>query len=373
MTDTTIASGTGAFTGNLTAIKRWSRLLTREAIGRTWLRKFMGTTPSSIIQIQRDLQKERGDEVRCDLLIQQAGYGQPGSTLLKGNEEAMTYYQDRVIIDQLRQGMIYGSLTQQRTVHDLRRDAKDNLADWWAKIMDEFMFAQLAGTGAGNAALEDILTVGGAKDFLGCPLTAVDANHVLDGTAAPMVLANITILRERAKLGPSGDQIIRPIRTQDGEDIYVLVLHPAQITSLKNEASGWRTFVQNARERGTSNPLFTGAVGMWDGVLVYESNYVPRGADAAGRYVLAAEGANNNYGVFLGAQAGLLAFGNPYSKLNRMRDIGEVNELFTYTEDIDDYGERTGVGSAAIFGMKRAVYNSATYGSQLCVTTDALA
>ena len=131
--------------------------------------------------------------------------------------------------------------------------------------------------------------------------------------------------------------------------------------------------VKNARERGTTNPLFTGAVGMWDGVVVHESNYVPRGADAAARYVLAAEGANNNYGLFLGAQAGHIAFGNPYSKLGRMRDVGEVTELFTFTEDIDDYGERTGVGGATIFGMKRAIFNSKTYATQLLVTTDALA
>lgn len=368
---------TDILTGSDLAVKRWSKLLTREAIGRTWLRKFMGTTPASIIQIHRDLEKERGDVIKYDLLalLDPTNYGRPGEATLKGSEVAMSYYQDSVQIDQLRQGIIYGSLSQQRTLHDLRADAKNNLADWWARVLDQFMFAQLAGTGAGNAGLEAILTGGVADtDFLGCALTAVDSAHILDGTAGPMTLARITTLRERAKVGPGGTTpIIRPIRTEDGEDIYVLVLHPAQITSLKNEASGWRTFVQNARERGTSNPLFTGAVGMWDGVVIYESNYVPRGADAAGRYTLAAEGANNNYGIFLGAQAGHIAFGNPYSKLNRMRDIGETTELFTFTEDVDDYGERTGVGSAAIFGMKRAIFNSETYGVQLCVTTDALA
>lgn len=370
MTDTTI------LTGDALAVKRWSKLLTKEALGRTWLRKFMGTTPNSIIQIHRDLEKERGDVVKFDLLtlLDKTNYGRPGGAALIANEVALAYYQDSVQIDQLRQGVIYNSMSQQRTLHDLRNDAKEALADWWARVLDQFMFAQLAGTGAGNAGLEAILTGGVADtDFLGCPLTAVDANHLLDATAGAMTLSRITQLRERAKVGPGGtDYIIRPIRTEDGEDIYVLVLHPAQITSLKNEANGWRAFVQNARERGTSNPLFTGAIGMWDGVIVYESNYVPRGADAAGRYVLAAEGANNNYALFLGAQAGHIAFGNPYSKLNRMRDIGETTELFTFTEDVTDYGEKTGVGSASIFGMKRAIFNAKTYAVQLLVTTDAL-
>lgn len=370
MADTTFLTGADQ------TVKRWSKLLTREAIGRTWLRKFMGTTPNSVIQIHRDLEKERGDQIKYDLLVQLSGYGKPGGSTLKGSEVAMSYYQDSVLIDQLRQGVIYGSLSQQRTLHDLRNDAKENLADFFSRVFDQFMLAQLAGTGAGNAALEAILT-GGVPDtdFLGCPLSAVSADCIYDKTATAMQLSYITALRERAKVGPGGgaQPIIRPVRTEEGEDVYILLLHPAQITSLKNEASGWRTFVQNARERGATNPLFTGAVGMWDGVVVHESNYIPRGADAAGRYVLTAEGANNNYGLFLGAQAGHIAFGNPYSKLGRMRDVGEVSELFTFTEDIDDYGERTGVGGATIFGMKRAVYNSKTHAVQLCVTTDALA
>ena len=345
------------------SVRQWSKMLTHETIGRTWMKKFMGTSPNSIIQLHRDLEAGRGDNIKIDLLRQLTSYGVTGDTTLKGAEEALVFVQMNVLVDQMRQGVLYQSMSQQRTVHEFRTLAKDALADWFARVLDEAMFAVLAGTAGANAALGTFIT-----NHNGLRLTALDANHVIDGTAAGVGnfdFDHITMLREKARTPVIGSSPpffrIPPIRTEEGEDVYVLVLHPYQVTSLKTKAGttgklGWQDLMSNAGERGSKNPIFTGAVGMFDSCIIHESPYVPRGAP--GEYTLTTENANTTAALLLGAQAGHIAFGNPYSKLGGMRDYGPVTETFTYVEDIDDYGNSRGAGGAAIVGLERGQYST---------------
>jgi N4-gp56 family major capsid protein len=333
------------------AVKRWSPWMAREAINRTYARRFMGTDAGSIIQLHTDLKKERGDQIKYDLLVRLGGYGIHGSNTLKGNEQALTWYQDSFLIDQLREGVRYDTMTQQRTLHDYRAAAMDQLADFYARVFEEFLLASLCGTAGDNADLA------AAVSFNGFTLTAPDAGHALDKTGAgQFLLSYVTTLKEMAVMM---DPPIRPARF-DGRDWFVLLLHPYQITSLK-EGTGvdaWRSFVAQAANRGEENPLFNGAVGMWDGVVIHESTYLPRIAAS-----------NTNYGLLLGAQAGHIGFGNPYSKLGRQ--VESSRDLFSIVEDVDDYGELTGVGVASIFGVKKARFNSKDYGLIRVATIDA--
>jgi N4-gp56 family major capsid protein len=345
------------------AVKQWSKMLTHETISRTWLKKFMGSSTNSIIQMHKDLSADRGDVVKIDLLRQLATYGVVGDTALKGAEEALVFVQMNVTVDQVRQGVLYQSMSQQRTVHDFRMMARDALADWFARIMDEAMFALLAGTVGGNTALGTFLTnFGGASAMIA---RIPDAAHIVDGTGAGVAnfdLEHITMLREKAKVPTSTFYRIPPIRTEDGEDIYVIVLHPYQVTSLKTKTGTvkWQEIMASAADRGSKNPIFTGAIGMYDGCVLHESAYVPRGVptETGWAAALAGETADTTFAMLLGAQAGHIAFGNPYSKLGGMRDYGPVNELFTYVEDVDDYGNSRGVGGASIFGIDRGQYST---------------
>lgn len=54
------------------------------------------------------------------------------------------------------------------------------------------------------------------------------------------------------------------------DPMYVLLVSP-RVWHYLQTATGdgaWRTFLQNARERSSKNPLFTGQPGMWNGILV---------------------------------------------------------------------------------------------------------
>ena len=87
----------------------------------------------------------------------------------------------------------------------------------------------------------------------------------------------------------------------------------------------------------SDNPIFTGALGEYNGVILHESFRVP---------------INSNIGenVVCGAQAATMAFGRDNSP-SRM----------SWVEELFDYGNQLGVSAGCIAGMKRTIYNSQTF------------
>jgi len=107
----------------------------RDALKQTLFSKFLGKDKKAILQRITDLERQAGDNIKYDLLMQMGNDGVVGDNRMRGNEEALTYYQDDVSIDQLRNAHAFRRMSQQRTVHDLRVDAKANLSDWYADKM----------------------------------------------------------------------------------------------------------------------------------------------------------------------------------------------------------------------------------------------
>lgn len=146
---------------------------------------------------------------------------------------------------------------------------------------------------------------------------------------------------EKAKtLGPP----IRPVRYQGGE-YFVLFLHPFQIYDMKTDADTGRVTwydSQRARIQGgqadDSNPIFSGALGVYNGVVLHEATRVPSVT------------ANTRRAVFAGAQAGVMAFGREHGP-NRM----------SWVEELFDFQNQLGVAAGCIAGLKKSVYNSADF------------
>jgi N4-gp56 family major capsid protein len=144
----------------------------------------------------------------------------------------------------------------------------------------------------------------------------------------------------------------------DGQPKYVLIIHPFTATEMRTAtgADNWREITALARERSASNPLYTGALGEYAGVIIHVSEYIPRQISSP-----------LTYNIFLGAQAGCIAFGNAWKR--RQRGLGK-GSYFSWHEDVDDYGNEEGIGVASIFGIKKTVYNSVDYATIRYVTTD---
>lgn len=242
-------------TNDSQTVKIWSSLTMREALKATLFEKFLGTGKGAILQRLTELEKGAGDQIKYDLLMQMNGDGVTGDNRMRDNEEAMVYYQDTVTIDQLRNAHAFRRMSQQRTLHDMRMDAKTQLADWFAGKMDGYMFRCLSG--------DTTLTHGQVA-------TAPDADHILYsgdatsdatlGTNDQFSLADIDYAKEKAKtLTPP----IKPVMI-DGGEYYVVVLHPYSVTDLRLDVAGsayttWADIQMWANNRGLKNPLFTGA------------------------------------------------------------------------------------------------------------------
>lgn len=329
------------------AVKRWSNELAFETFGEMWFKKLIGRGPNSCVQMVPDLESMAGDEVKYDLLIQDRSDGVQGDAELEGFETELTLYQDSVKIDQLRHGHAWRKMSQQRTVHNMRTLSKQSLAKWYAWKYDTMLMAYLAGTAGGD--LENAAGTIGASGFAGNALRTPDSDHAVT-RAGTFTLQMIDVCVSRAKtLNPR----MRPIKV-DGQEKFLLILHPYAAYSLRTETGerAWQLIHARVAEGGSKNPIYTGALGEYNGVVIHESEFVPRASSATT--------AQNTYNLFLGAQAGVFAMGNAYDK----EDSGKMEggSYFSWNEEYKDYKNRKGVGVASTFGIQKCQFNGVDFG-----------
>lgn len=336
------------------AVKRWSSELMKEALKRTVALQFMGTSSDSLIQIKTELNKDAGDRITFGLRQQLKGGGVQGDNTLEGNEEALETYSQNVTIDQLRHAVRSGGkMTEQRVPFIIRDEARDGLADWWADRIDYWFLNQISG----NTAQADTRYTGMQST------TAPDSGHqVFPGSeAAETSLSNTTTNRftlsiidkavERAKTAVNA---LRPV-TVGNQKYWVAFLHPYQVTSLRtNTNTGQWLDIQKAAMTGgkvEDNPIFTGALGVYNNVILFEDIRVPLvvGATAGTTDVARA--------ILCGAQAACMAFGRGYGQ-----------NTFSWEEELFDYKNQLGVAAGCIGGMVKTRFNGSDFGTVVMST-----
>jgi N4-gp56 family major capsid protein len=341
------------------AVKLWSRKLFQEALKQTWMSKFIGTDSNSVIQKLEDTQKGPGDRITQGLRVQLSGNGVSGDGTLEGNEEALTTYSDNVLIDQLRHAVrSSGKMSEQRIPFSVREEARMGLTDWWADRIDTALFNQLSG----NTTQSDTKFTGSnatvapsSGNIIYGDGQSTEANVISHSASAIMSLKYIDYAVEKAK---TMSPMIRPVKI-NGEDKYVLFLHPYQVTDLRvSTSTGQWLDIQKAAMQGgqvSNNPIYTGALGEYNGVVLHMSTRIPRTTVASDATSTTNAGAYR--AVFCGAQAGLLAFGQNSSE-----------NKTTWVEEMFDYGNQLGVSAGMIWGAKKAVFNSADFGTIVIAT-----
>ncbi len=326
------------------AVKLWSTKLFHEALKSTWINKFIGSSSDSLIQTLTDTQKGAGDTVYVGLRTLLSQGGVQGDGVLEGNEEAMNFYRDALTINQLRYAVrSEGKMSEQRVPYSVREEAMLGLKDRWKEAMDTAFFNHICG----NTGETDTRYTGNNAT------TAPDADHIVYINALTteaqiasasasnvMKLSYINTLVEKAKtISPK----VRPLMI-NGEEKYVAFLHPYQVTDMRNDASAgqWLDIQKAALQGGniSKNPIYTGALGEFNGVILHESTRVK--AVTAGVY----------RAVLCGAQACTIAFGQG----------GGPNKM-SWVEELFDYKNQLGVAAGMIFGIKKTVFNSADFGS----------
>lgn len=354
------------------AIKLWSKRLAREALKKTYIGKFIGTSDDSLIVEKKDTKKSEGDRIRCTLRMQLNERGILGDGTLEGNEESLTTYTDDLLIDQLRHAVrSAGKMTEQRIPFSIREEARTGLSDWWAGRMDRSWFNHMAGFTASGAITERGETYdGGDLAYTGQNATIAPdstAHYRLDGTSGLVSAASdedidsadtmdLTILDDLKAEAETRSPVIRPIKL-NGENHYCVFLDTLQARDLrKNTNTGQWQDIQKAAMQGgkiTKNPIFTGSLGMYNNMILHSSTRIPQGVHSSTGAAISTV----RRAFLAGAQSSMIAFG----KGNSFNNMDWHEETF-------DYGNQLGVKAGCIFGIKKCVWNSADF-STLVLST----
>lgn len=328
----------------------------------------MGKGSNQVIQVMDDLAKNPGDTVSVPLTAKLSGSGVAGDLELEGNEEAISAYAETIVIDQIRNAVrLTGLLDEQSNSYNMRMDAKEKLSIWMQEFIERQIFLKLSGVG--HASLTDVAgnvisaryNWSNAPDVQSNTVTAdpthssnhnyvCATNSGADSLAATDLLTPELISKAKVR-AMLASPTIRPIRV-NGRNHYVMFVHPRQAYDLKNNA----TFAQARREadvRGKENPIFTGALGIWDGVIIQENEYVCFLNTSVGNN-FGATGSGTDFAVntyralLCGAQAAV------FTK-SKYDGGGWVEKLF-------DYDNKTGFATRLIAGIQKIRFNSKDYG-----------
>lgn len=331
---------TGYLTGNALTRKVWQEQLFRDSVKESFFKPLMGSDSNSCVQVKTDLEKSKGDKITFGLRMRLSGAGVTGTTELQGNEEALTTYDFSVSLEQYRHGVRDdGALSRQRVMFDVPEEARSALKDWMTEKIDDLCFDALGLKASSSVNPSKIFyrNSSGVVTATGTPATAKAGLHATNSLLNPDL---INALKTWAKTGGNRAYVpLRPLRV-DGEDAYVLLVHPDCLYDLESDS----TFIaaqREAMERSKTNPLFVGAKAYWRGVIIRAHENCAIATDGGGASVAWAKCA------FLGAQALAWAWGErPFV----------VNETF-------DYGNQQGFAINMMAGVSKTVFNSLDYGT----------
>jgi N4-gp56 family major capsid protein len=326
------------------AVKLWSNMLVvaeREALD---IAPLMGSDDNSIIQIKSETSKGAGDQVTFGLRARLTGDGITSTMTAEGNGEALSIYSDSVLINELGHNVGVKSqhtIDQQRVPFDLRVQARDGLGEWWADRKSTSFFAQVCGyTPQTDTRYTGLNAVTGPT--AGRRIVAGSGSADQDITSADTFTLNL--IDQAVEMAKVGSNMVRPIRI-GGQPKYVMYLHPYQVTSLRtNSASGQWLDIQKAAMSGgqiTNNPIYTGALGEYNSVILRQSQDVTQGVSgASGAAITTVRRA-----VLLGAQAAVCGYGQA--------NYGPTK--YRWNEELLDHKRLLEVSAWSIWGLKKTV------------------
>lgn len=348
---------TGISTSHALKVKQYDDKAFREYSDKLVLKPYMGTETEAVIQVKENLSKGPGDTDTFGLVGALQGEGVEDDATLEGNEEEMNLYDDTVTLKFYKNAVrSAGQLSERRTAFDLKDEARGALTTWAAQKTENLLFSNLAsinGTvyaSATESAKDSFLASNADRFLFGATVANNSSNDHsasllnVDGTNDSMRLDIVSLAKRMAQLcSPQ----IRPIKLENGEEWYVMFMHPYAARDLK-ASSGWQQAQREAQARSSMNPIFTGALGAYDGVVLVESKKCLL-LDDVGNGGTTDVAAN----FLCGAQALVVEYGSmpmrPGSKM-------------ILQEEKFDYGTKWGVAAMFAMAHKKAVFNSKQHG-----------
>ena len=359
----------GALTG--VQLTLWQRDVWKQARNHSYITRFMGDGPNSLIQRITQLKKDqKGSRAVITLLADLVGDGVAGDRQLEGNEEAMQTFDQVIRIDQLRHGTRHlGRMADQKSVVEFRKNAKDVLAYWQADRHDQLAFLTLSGVpytvhnngaprvGSDFVNLEYAADVKTLSPYRRLRWDKGSTSLVSNASTSGVEVADTPCWEMFIQLKAyAKTHKIRGVKV-GGEETYHAFLSPLAMAKLKLDPL-YLENVRSGQNRGESNPLFTGNSVKIDNLVIHEYQHVFNTSGASGSVLIPKGGPlHSKWGttgdvdgcqiLFCGAQAmGFADIGNPY-----------------WDEEGYDYGNSQGIAVGKISGFLNPQFMSPVTGS----------
>jgi len=312
-------------------LKAWAKNCWDFGKKESYFDKFMGTGRENIIQVQEDLSRGKGTSIEVSLLMPLNGAGVIEDKTMEGNEEKMNYRSCTVYLSRVRNAVrLAGRFEEQKTQENMRKDMSKVLSRWLARYLDLSIFAILTGTNP------PFYTTGVELPYTIEPPTADRMLFGGSATSENTITAADTFtasLIGKARRLAQADELtaVQPIMI-DGRETYVMIIDPYQARDLRRDPL-WVEAQEHANIRGEKNPIFSGAMGIYEGVVIHECLRVPRTNSGSSN-------ATVGHALFLGAQAAIMAEGTAPR----------------WTEKTFDFDNQYGVSIDRMFGLKKAQF-----------------
>ena len=316
-TEVTMNSNTASDLG-LWIPELWSRKVYEQAKAKHFWQRFSGEEGSGMpFIIKTELLSSPGDVIHISQLSHLTGAGVTGESRLRGNEEKLSLAEVDITPEWNRHAVSDTAKASKQIMHAFREKAQKALSYWMGGKFDTSTWAAArttAACGFENTAIDQIF---------GNDATTLDSVDAAD------ILSVSEIRKAAAILESKNIQKVSVEGMPAGEGYYLMFINPWQAYSLKSD-SEWISNHQSASERGATNPLFTGALGEVDGVIVHSTTQCTRVENANSPVIYTARA------VMVGQEA--ICRG--------------LNEDIVWSEQIDDYDFEHGIGIRAAWQDK---------------------
>lgn len=333
-------------------VQHWDSDFFKEYVRDNRFKRYMGKSENSVIQVKEEMTGKKGNKITIPLVTRLTQAAITGNGVLEGNEEQLGNYGWDVELDYKRYGVLVTDREQKFNAIDLRNAAKtmlktrameelrDDVIDAFGAVYNGTSYLNYADASEGIKDTwltnnSDRLLFGAAKSNL----SAADHSASLANIDATTDTLSASIVSLAKRMAKTADPHIRPIRTKEDEEWFVLFANSLAFRDLKTDST-FQQANREARNRGLDNPLFRDGDLVYDGVIIREVPEIAVIEDVGAATIDVAP----NY--FCGAQSVAVCWGQrPVSKTN-----------------VTDYEFRKGVGIQEMRGVEKMFFNNVQHG-----------
>lgn len=231
----------------------WDTKIRLDAIKQAfWGSRFEGKQGSKApIIINTDFSKSAGDTLHFQTMKRLKADGVTGATTLAGSEEKLSLSQFDLTVDWVRHAVAFDKRGTKRANFDAVMVAGEELSDWLARYIDDAMFKELV-----SDETPSTIYSGGKTSEANLTSSDVFNTDSLDR-------AKLALIRKGS--------IPFQVKSVGGSSLkyFGIVIDAIDAFNLRGD-DAWYSAQRDANMRGMDNPIFTGALGIYNGMIVYE-------------------------------------------------------------------------------------------------------